>query len=108
LPSEPVDPNRPGDAIHPCSELAVRSECVSILEHPQKNVLDEVLTRRRVAAKAVEKIEQALVMPVKENAELFRIAALCGQHQGFVALLHRVSESEDWKWRRRLQGIRGT
>jgi hypothetical protein len=32
------------------------------------------------------------VIPVKEDAELFGIAVLRGQHQGFVALFHRVSE----------------
>jgi hypothetical protein len=55
------------------------------LEHPDEDVLREVLGSRTVAGHAGEKVEQRHVVPLEQHAELAQVAVPNRPHKGFVS-----------------------
>ena len=52
----------------------------------------EILARRRVTAQAIEEFVEALVVSIKEDAELFDVTIPDRQHEFSVCRHHRVRE----------------
>src|SRR5215472_7927232 len=88
-----IHPRVAGDVKHPGPEAAVVAKRVAILQHPEKDILNQILRRRPVAGYADEEVEESAMIPIEKFAQSFDVAVADGHHQALVVFRHPVSNN---------------
>jgi hypothetical protein len=86
--SEMIESRIAGDVKHPCLEPAVVPKGFAILQHPEKDVLNEVLRDRPAADHPGKEVEQSAVVPIEQYPEFLNVTVSDGKHQVFVGFRH--------------------
>jgi hypothetical protein len=84
-----IGKNVPGYLVNPRLKPGTFPVTVPVLNDPQKHVLGQVFSQCPVQRHPRQKIENALVVPLKEQGSLLKFTVFYGLHDHFVS--HQVS-----------------
>src|SRR5437868_13061299 len=76
------------DVEHPGFKAAVVAKRFPVLQHPEENVLDQILGRCPAGQHPGEIIEERTMIAIKKSSEFRNIAVSDGDHQVFVGFDH--------------------